>query len=498
MGIPRLFFLKQIFTKPTNSHFNLTRTLCSVPKKTPLSISPEFIKLVTDSPRSSVIPLLEQYFAEDKSVLESEVPRIIRGLRKRELFDRALEVLEWSNRKPVRHADSSDLPFHLDLIGKVRSIAAAEEFFEEANDHSEKMYNCLLNFYVQGMLVDKSLSLFEKMKEMGIASSPLSYNKIMSLYLKNRQPEKLLDLLSEMQDKGVSPDEISYKMCLKACSFTSDFDSMDKLVKALKDQHNLSFDWFTYATVANYYLDGGHPEKAISCVRIAEDMVHDNPIGYTFLISSYAKLGDVTKVTELWQKYKDAFESHSNHDYMVMLSSLMKLDMFEQAEGLLEEWKASGNEYNHRVVDALLSGYAHKGLAEKAEKLLEDQISKNTTPVPISWGIISEGYIKCQNMQKAVQCMEKALQLGPQHKGWAPKRAVISNILIWLGQHGDNDQVYEFLKLMSRVASMNKNTYLALKASSKHGKDVNAILQRLKDDNIDIDEETSMLMRVET
>ncbi|XP_074311079.1 pentatricopeptide repeat-containing protein At4g21705, mitochondrial-like [Silene latifolia] len=492
MGIPKLLILKQLFTKPTKSHFNLTRTLCSVPTNTPLSISPEFVKFVTSSPRSSVIPLLEQYFNEDKNVLESEVPKIIRDLRKRKLFDRALEVLEWANRKPVRHTDSGVLSFHLDLIGKVRGIAPAEKFFEEANDHSEKMYSCLLNFYVQGMLVDKSLSLFEKMKEMGIASSPLTYNKVMSLYLKNRLPDKLLDLLLEMQDKGVSPDEISYKLCLKGCALTSDFDSMDKLVKAIKDQHHLSFDWLTYATVASYYLDGGHPEKAITCLQIAEDMVRDR-VGYNFLISSYAKLGDVTKVTELWQKQKDVCKSHRNHDYMVMLSSLMKFDMFEQAEGLLEECRASSNEYNHCVVDALLSGYVQKGLVEKAEKLLEDQISKNTTPVPISWGIISEGYIKCQNMQKAVQCMEKALRLGPQQKGWAPKRAVISNILTWLGQHGDNDQVYEFLKLMSRVAPMNKNTFLTLKASSKHGKDVNVILQRLKDDNIDVDEETSKL-----
>ncbi|KAH9627330.1 hypothetical protein KSS87_011560 [Heliosperma pusillum] len=437
-----------------------------------------------------VIPLLEHYFAEDNSVFESDVPKIIRDLRKRKLFDRALEVLEWTNRKPVRHTNSSDLPLHLDLVGKVHGIAAAEKFFEEANDQSEKMYNSLLNFYVQGILVDKSLSLFEKMKEMGIASSPRTYNKIMSLYLKNRLADKPLDLLSEMQDKGVSPDEVSYKICLKACAFASDFDSMDKLVKALKDQHQLSFDWFTYATIANYYLDGGHPKKAISCLQIAEDMVHNNPVGYNFLISSYAKLGDFTKVTELWQKQKDVCKSHSNHDYMVMLSSLTKLDMFEQAEGLLEEWKASGNEFTHGVVDALLSGYVHKGLVEKAEKLLEDQISKNMTPVPISWGIISEGYINCQNMQKAVQCMEKALQLGPQHEGWAPKHAVMSNILTWLSQHGDSDQVHEFLKLMSRVAPM--------KDSCKHGKVVNAILQRLKDDNIDVDEETSKLMSVET
>ncbi|XP_074311080.1 pentatricopeptide repeat-containing protein At4g21705, mitochondrial-like [Silene latifolia] len=480
MGIPRLLFLKQLFTKPTNSHFNLTRTLCSFSPKSPSSLSPKFVKFVTDSPRSSVIPLLEQYFTKDKCLLESEVPMIIRALRKHKRFDRALEVLEWTNRKPVYHTISVDLPLRLDLVGKVRGVAAAEEFFKEANDHSEKMCSSLLDFYVQGKLVDKSLALFKKMKAIGIASSPHTFNKITSLCLKTRQVDQLLDLLSEMQDK------VSYKLCLKACALSSDSDSMDKLVNSIKDQHHL-FDWSTYTTVANYYLVKGHPEKAISCLERAEATVHDNSEGYKVLISLYAKLGDVTKVTELWQKHKNVCKSYSNNDYMVMLSSLMKLDLVEQAEGLLEEWKASGNEYNHLVLDAVLSGYAQKGLVEKAEKLLEDQISKNTTPVPISWGIISEGYVNCKNMQKAVQCMKKALQLGPQPNGWAPKRAVISKILTWLGDDGDSDQVYELLKLMSRVVPVNENSYLTLKASSKLGKFVPVILQRLKDDNIDVD-----------
>ncbi|KAL9236404.1 hypothetical protein vseg_011080 [Gypsophila vaccaria] len=510
MGIiPRLIILKKILRKPGFQYPksgpnhprkpNLRSLSSNVGTKGVGTLSSEILKNVGASPNESVVHLLEQHFGEDNGeVLMEEINKLVRKLRKLKRFDRALEIYEWSKQKSLNSTDSGDLAVHLDLIGKMHGLDAAEKFFYEMNEHSEKVYGSMLNSYVQAKLVDKSLSLFKTMKEMGIASSALTYNSIMSLYLKTGQAEKIDSLLSEMQENGISPDDVSYRMCLKACALTSNFDSLDEILKTIENQPRNSLDWFAYSSVANYYIEGGHMDKARNCLQKAEGRVNGNAVGYNNLISAYTKLGDVSEVTRLWQKHKDVCQAQSNADYMVMLSALVKFDKFQEAEKLLEEWESSDNVHDSRVPDVLLLGYAQKERVEEAERILEGMINRYPTTVPSSWVIISEGYVKRLNMLKAVQCMEKALQLGPQHKEWVPKRAVISNILNWLGDHGQMEQVYEFLKMMSRVVPMNKNMYQALlKSSKRHGKDIDDILQRVKADNIDVDEETNKMMTEE-
>ncbi|KAK9674048.1 hypothetical protein RND81_12G207600 [Saponaria officinalis] len=507
MSIPSLLLLKQCLTKPI---FQTIPNLTKQPAKPQLNLPrrtfsfnaatsnfySEIVDFITNSPNESFVPLLEKHFVEDKAVLQDELVTVVRKLRKHKRFDRALEIYEWASQKSLNRADFGDPAVHLDLIGKARGVEAAEKFFYETNNHSEKDYRSMLNCYVQEQLVDKALSLFQKMKELGIASSSLTYNSIMSLYLKTEEPKKILDLLLEMQDSGVSPDDVGHRMCLKACALTSDYNSLDKILKATENQPHPSLDWFMYSAVANYYIDGGYPEKARNCLQKAELGLHNNPIGYNNLISTYTKLGDVSDVTRLWQKRKDVCGTPINNDYRIMLDALVKLDKFEQAEKLLEEWESSGNDHDSRVPEVLLMGYALKGQVEEAERMLESMISKYPTISPTSWVIISKGHIKRENMQKAVQCMEKALQLGLQHKGWVPKHAVVWNILTWLGDHGDVEVVYEFLKLMSRVVPMNRNMYQALLSSSKrYGKDIDDFVQRMKADNIDVDEETLTIMR---
>ena len=84
-----------------------------------------------------------------------------------------------------------------------------ERYFNNLNetDKTEKIYGALLNCYVGECLIDKSLTHFKKMKEMGLASSPLPYSDIMCLYSNTKQHEKVPSVLTEMKDNKVSARE---------------------------------------------------------------------------------------------------------------------------------------------------------------------------------------------------------------------------------------------------------------------------------------------------
>ena len=87
--------------------------------------------------------------------------------------------------------------------------------------------------------------------------------------------------------------------------------------------------------------------------------------------------------------------------------------------------------------------------------------------------------------------MKRALKLGPQHQRWEPKPALISGILNWLGDNGDVETVEEFVDLLGRVVRQDHEMYhTLLKAKIRHGKKIDHVLESMKADGIDVNEET--------
>jgi pentatricopeptide repeat protein len=118
-----------------------------------------------------------------------------------------------------------DHAVHLDLIGQVHGVEAAETYFNNLSekDKTENPYGALLNCYTREHLVDKALAHFQKMKEMGFVFSPLSFNNIMGLYTNLGQHEKVPSVIAEMKSNGVIPDNFSYRICINSYGTKADF-----------------------------------------------------------------------------------------------------------------------------------------------------------------------------------------------------------------------------------------------------------------------------------
>ncbi|KAL9236405.1 hypothetical protein vseg_011081 [Gypsophila vaccaria] len=517
MNTPKFFILKQLSSNSTLKF--LKKTLIFPQFTNPQINSPfyarnfsnyalnhaEILKFVEKFPQLSVVPLIKKRFAENgDSLHDDELRSVIRKLRRHKRFDRALEVSEWMMSAVFSNPKSGDLACQLSLIGQVHGVDAAEKFFKEVDVHTEKTYGALLNCYVEAKLVDKSLSHFKKMKDMGLAMSPLPYNNLMTLYMNTGQDEKLPELLSEMEENGMSPDNFTYRICLKSFALKSDFGSMEKTLRKMENQHGLKIDWLTYVVVANYYIEGGIKEKAFYYLQLAEQKVDGNAVGYNNLITTYAKIGGLSQMMSIWRKRRGTSKTHANADYMVMISSLVKLDQFEEAERFLQEWESHCRFYDFRVVNTLLQGYAQKGLVERAEKLLEGITRRRLMPPPHTWSIICAGHINCQNMQKALLFLKKALELvsdpgsvsgSVQHKKWIPNLEVISAILKWLAENGEMGEVDEFVKSLSKMVPMNEEMYRTLlRVNIRHGNGIDDILQKMKADNIDVNEEITKII----
>ncbi|XP_010241951.1 PREDICTED: pentatricopeptide repeat-containing protein At4g21705, mitochondrial [Nelumbo nucifera] len=450
-------------------------------------------------PGSSVLPELDKWVENGKKIGAAELQRIVRALRKRRRFTHALEISEWMGNKGICKFSSREHAVQLDLISRVHGLQAAESYFNNLDDQdkTEKTYGALLNCYVRECLVDKSLSHFQKMKEIGFPPSCLTYNDLMSLYVKMSQYEKVLDVLIEMKENGVSPDNFSYRICITSYGMRSDLNGMEKLLEEMESQSHITMDWNTYSMVASFYIKAGIIDKAISALKKSEEKLDKDGLGYNHLISLYASVGNKNEVIRLWCLEKAACKRYINRDYITMLGSLMKLDAFEEAEKLLEEWESSGNCYDFRVPNTVLVGYCQKGLSEKAETLLKSIETRGKTPIPNSWVIVAVGYEGKGEIEKTMECMKKALSLSLQvgNENWRPNPKVIKCILNWLGDEGDVKSAEAFVSLLRMVIPMNREMHHALiKANIRGGKEVDELVQTMKDDGIDEDLETKKIL----
>ncbi|KAL5730777.1 hypothetical protein ACHQM5_003569 [Ranunculus cassubicifolius] len=372
---------------------------------------------------------------------------------------------------------SSEHAVQLDLIGRVRGFESAESYLNNLSDEekTEKTYGALLNCYVQAKLADKSLSLAKKMKELNFFSTPLCYNDLMCLYTYTKEYEKIPNnLLYEMKENGVSPDNFSYRICLNSYGIMSNIQGVDNILEEMESREDMRIDWNTYTNAAHFYIRAGLTDKAVVSLKKAEEKLDKKDrTPYNHLISHYASLGNKEEVKRLWElKKKSLKKKHINADYVTMLGSLVKLEEIEEAENLLMEWKSSGNQYDFRVPNVLLIAYSKRGMVEKAESLLEHLSEKGeASRVPASWAILAAGYVKKEEMQKAVECMNKAFLFRENDKGWKPKDStVISSLLKWLGDNGGVEEVESFVE--SFHDKMDKDMYKALiKANVRAGQD---------------------------
>ncbi|KAF2286011.1 hypothetical protein GH714_009659 [Hevea brasiliensis] len=267
-----------------------------------------------------------------------------------------------------------------------------------------------------------------------------------------------------MKENGVSPDNFSYRICMNSCAARSDLSGVEKILEEMDNQPHISVDWITYSTVANIYIKAGLKERALVYLKKCEEKVTKDALGYNHLVSLYASLGN-KEMMRLWGLAKAKCKKQVNRDYITMLGSLVKLGELEEAEKLLQEWESSCQCYDFRVPNVLLIGYCQKGLVEKAEAMLRDIVKKQKTATP------------------------------NKNKGWRPKPTLISSILSWLADNGDAEDVEAFVSSLENKVPKDRELYHTLvKAYVRGGKQVNGLLESMKADKIDVDEETKTIL----
>ncbi|MED6206897.1 hypothetical protein PIB30_030898 [Stylosanthes scabra] len=403
-------------------------------------------------PNIAMNGILNQWIRDGGHVRHSELQFFIKQLRAHRRFNQALQVSEWMSDERKHHLTSGDTAIHLDLIAKVHGLDPAEKYFNSISDSVKnfKVYGALLNCYAQHNSVEKAEAIMQKLKEDACKRTinlVVSYNVLLKLYARVSDYEKFDSLIREMMEKGMY-NAVSLNIRLNAHAAIKDIDGLESLLLRMESDPKATTDWITYSIAAKGYIQAGQHEKAFEMLRKSENKIEAKRrrAAYESLLTMYGsirKRDDVYRIWDMWKR----LNRPCNTSYICMLTALVRLNDVDGAEKIFEEWESGNTFFDTRIPNVMVSAYCKNGLVEKAEAYV-DRLSKSGSVVGGSiWDRLALGYYRINDMDNAIQTMNKAISVGQPGSTWKPYRFTLAKCIDYLKDKGDSEGASEILRL---------------------------------------------------
>ncbi|KAL6546612.1 hypothetical protein OROMI_022333 [Orobanche minor] len=445
----RAYFYQNIRTQFSST----TPTQTRFPKYKSTSVSLYSRIAPLGDPSLSMIPVLDQWTGEGRYTFRSELHEVIKRLTMRKRFKHALEGLYvslWMTNKRGYSIDPFDVAVRLKLIFKIFGLQRVENYFDKIPENLKTyhVYLALLNCYTMAKSLDKAENVMQKARGLGYTSKAIWYNLMMNLHYQLGNREKLSGFLTEMGEKGISPDQFTLSNCLNACAMDSDALGMDRIVGLMESgPQDTVHSWRPYVIAAEGYLRMGLIDKALVIMKKLEGKLtayKKDDFMFVFLIKLYAEAGKKEELHRIWQLCKKR-NLATNKVYISMMRSLSKFGELEGMEKILEEWDSSGLSIDFRVPNFLIDAYCSDGRLEMAEALINKAIAKGGNPRGLTWCHLAGGYLKKNQVPKAIEALKKAISVCSPKLG---TKDSLMNCLEYLEKGDRTEDAEELIKFI--------------------------------------------------
>lgn len=360
--------------------------------------------------------------------------------------------------------NNSDRAIRIDLLAKAEGVASAENYFDsfEGTAKTNKTYGALLNCYCKANNLDKALSLFQKMKELGFVSC-LNYNNMMTLYASIQQPKEILSLVQEMEENNIEFDSYTYTQLMTCYASMNDFDGVEGVVEKMK-KNGVKCDWFTFINLAKIYVNAGHMEKANAAIAEVEKLKNLRELeAFHSLITMYVATSNVAGVYRAWESLKSVYPKPINVSYLTILVALSKLGEVDALEKHFREWESNCSNYDLRIANTMLVSYLERDMVEEAELICENIRKNGIEPNLRTYEAFTKFYIKKREIDLALKNLEMgvATAILAKNNGF-PSNEVLKTFLNYFEEEKDVDKAEKFCSIMKATDRLDSSIYDSL------------------------------------
>uniref|UniRef100_A0A803M7H0 Pentatricopeptide repeat-containing protein n=1 Tax=Chenopodium quinoa TaxID=63459 RepID=A0A803M7H0_CHEQI len=405
-------------------------------------------------------------------------------------------ILEWMDKGRSENS-AIDYGLRLRLMCHVKSIDDVEKYFDsippDAKNHYT--YGAFLNCYCTKMMTDKALAVFKKMDELKYVFNNMPFNSLMDLYIKVGTPEKVPLLVEEMKQRKIPLTNLTYYIWIQSYRHAVDLEGLEQVMHEVQEQDSVRDDWKIYSNLAAVYIEAHQSEEANTALKRMEELF-DNPRSadrkaYHYLISMYAKTGNLSSVYKAWEKLVSNFEVCQNASYLTMLRALSALDDIEGLKKLLEEWEMGCLAYDERLPAVVIGAYLRHDMLEEAEQLLRDIKVKADRQIKFAHVLFMNYFLEKHQFDSALKHMEAAMAAK-----WKPVVEKLDPFFNHFKEEKNVDSAEDFCQKLEKVQPLDSRTYLwLLQTYAAAGQIAPNMRQRMEGSGIDITPEHEELLQ---
>ncbi|KAG0502110.1 hypothetical protein HPP92_002182 [Vanilla planifolia] len=361
---------------------------------------------IMEAPRFSFANTLDKWVEEGNPLGRPEISLAMLNLRKRRLYGKALQFLEWLEATKRLDFGEREYASHLDLVAKMQGIYKAEKFIDKVpkSFRGEILYRTLLANCVSAVNVKKAEEVFSKIRDNGLPLTIFACNQLLLLYKKvNRK--KIGDVLKMMEQEGIKPSLFTYRLLIDTKGRLHDISGMEDVITAMRAE-GVEPDLYLQAVIAKHYIFDGHKEKAEAVLKDIEgDDIGNNRAACKVLLPLYASLDKVDDVGRIWNICKD---NPRLEECLAAIEAWGKLGNIEKAEEVFEEMIKSWKKLSSKYYNALLKVYANHKLLIKGKDLAKRMSDSGCKIGPSTIDALVKLHVMAGEVEKADSILCKA------------------------------------------------------------------------------------------
>lgn len=371
------------------------------------STSP-LLKILTETPRQSLISALDKWVEEGNPIERAEISIAIVTLRKRRHYGKALQFVEWLEANKHIDFEERDYASHLDLVARVHGLQKAEQYIQKLPEsaRTEVVYSTLLANCVANTNIKKAEEVFSKMKSLDLPITSSTCNRMLLLY-KRTERKKIADVLLLMEKQDIKPSLFTYKLLIDTKGRANDIAGMEKILETMKDE-GIELDLMGKAMIAKHYIYGGCKDKAEAAVKeMKGDDIEENRAACRLLLPLYASLGKADDVARIWK----ACEANLRLDECFgAIEAWGKLGRVEDAEEVFEKMIKTWTRPSSKPYIAMLKVYVNHKLLTKGKELVKRMSDNGCRVGPLTWDVLVKLYLQSGEVEKADSILQKAAE----------------------------------------------------------------------------------------
>lgn len=329
--------------------------------------------------------------------------------------EHALQFFRWVERSGLFRHDRETHYKIIEILGRASKLNHARcillDMPKKGVEWDEDLFVVMIDSYGKAGIVQESVKLFQKMKELGVERTLKSYNILFKVILRRGRYMMAKRYFNKMLSEGIEPTVHTYNLMIWGFFLSLKVETANRFFEEMKERGILP-NVVTYNSMMNGFYRVKKMEEAEKLfVEMKGKNIEPTVISYTTMIKGYVSVGRVDDGVRLFEEMKSYGIKPNAFTYSTLLPGLCDAEKMTEAGSMLKEM-VDGYiaPKDNSIFMKLMSCQFNAGNLDAAADVLKAMIRLSIPTEAGHYGLLIEKFCKAGVYDQAVKLLDKLVE----------------------------------------------------------------------------------------